>query len=243
MQLDFWPDDRTKIVREIHERLVCRFGPPGPWFHPDPVSQLVLGLIGGRTYEAVSLAAFKTLALHFRSWEAVRDAPVADIQASIRRVTFADVKAARLQQALICVEAKRGQLELDFLRRRDVASAMTWLMHLPGVGPKVAALILNFSTLRMPALVVDTHHLRVLRRLGMVRRTASATDVFHVAMSHLPASWTAGDMDDHHQLMKGLGQGICRHRDPACRKCPLLDLCPTGQALRLPAQPNSAVGD
>jgi endonuclease III len=44
--------------------------------------------------------------------------------------------------------------------------AMQWLRGLPGVGSKVAATVLNLSTLRMRALPVDTHLLRVGERLG-----------------------------------------------------------------------------
>ena len=151
MQLDFWPGKRAETVREVHFRLLGRFGSPGPWVYPDPVSQLVLGLVGGRTREAVSLAAFTSLARKFRCWEAVRDAPVAEVRATIRHVTYADVKADRLQCALKRLTDRRGRLELEFLGRLDLTSAMAWLMRLPGVGPKVAALTLNFSTLRMPA--------------------------------------------------------------------------------------------
>ena len=55
-------------------------------------------------------------------------------------------------------------------------------------------------------------------------------------------------MDDHHTLVKKLGQQICTLRDPLCRRCPLHNICPTG--LRnapgatdsvLPAQPLNAM--
>lgn len=228
MQFDFWPYEQTLFIEQVHGRLLKHFGSPGPWFHPDPVSQLVLGLIGGRTYGAVSLAAYMRLVERFPSWEAVRDGKQEDIHEVIFRVTFADVKAPRLQAALRSVTEQRGRLDLDFLAERKVADAMEWLMHLPGVGPKVAAVTLNFSTLRMPALVVDTHHLRVLRRLRIVREKAGLAEAYGVAMSRMPAGWSAAAMDEHHQLMKQLGQSSCRHRNPECGNCPLRDLCRSG---------------
>jgi len=227
MQLDFWPQERTLIVRDVHHRLLGRFGKPGPWFHPDPLSQLVLGLVGGRTPEAVSLAAYRDLVRKFASWTALRDAPVEDIRAVIGRVTFAEVKAVRLRQALQQVTERRGRLTLDFLQTLDPASAMGWLMQLPGVGPKTAAVTLNFSTLRMRALVIDTHHLRVVRRLRLVPDRARFEQAFDQLMSQLPAEWGPGDIDDHHQLMKRLGQTTCHHGNPQCGHCPLFSLCPS----------------
>ena len=101
--------------------------------------------------------------------------------------------------------------------------------RLPGAGRKVSAATLNFSTLRMRALVVDTHHLRVVRNLGLTRPHATYEEAYRRLMPRLPAQWGAAELDDHHQLMKALGQTICRPESPRCGACPLQDLCPTGR--------------
>jgi adenine-specific DNA glycosylase len=111
-----------------------------------------------------------------------------------------------------------------------VDQALIWLERLPGVGRKVAAATLNFSTLRRAALVIDTHHLRVLRRLGLIDRRAGTVEAYDRLVPLLPGGWTAADLDEHHQLMKALGQTNCRHAFPICRRCPLRDLCPTAAA-------------
>jgi endonuclease-3 len=49
-------------------------------------------------------------------------------------------------------------------------------------------------------------------------------------MPRLPPGWDPGDLDDHHQLLKRLGQTICRADGSRCRICPLKDLCPSDQA-------------
>lgn len=227
MQLALPMVEQRQILEQLDGRLRARFGRPAPHLQFDPVSQLVLGMVGGRTYEADSRRAFETLIHRFRRWENVRDGRLGDIRDAIQAVTYAEAKAGRLKAALRTITAARGRLTLDFLQSWTVEEALLWLECLPGVGRKTAAATLNFSTLRMKALVIDTHHLRVLRRLGLVGPRVVLPNAYDRIVPHLPAAWTADDFDDHHELMKRLGQTICHHGDPACRDCPLSDLCPS----------------
>lgn len=226
--------DRQGEVAQIDRLLRNRFGQPGPWRRLDPVSQLVLGMVGGRTIEADSLRAFETLVRRFSSWEGVRDAPDKEIHKSIDSVTYAETKAERLKAALSIVTVLRGGLTLDFLRALRVDDALVWLERLPGVGRKTSAVTLNFSTLRMPALVIDTHHLRVLRRLGLVGSRAGAREAYDRIVPCMPLTWGTEALDDHHQLMKRLGQANCHHKAPSCRDCPLAALCRTQVSGRRP---------
>lgn len=176
------------------------------------------------------MAAFEALLMRFGCWEAVRDAPVAKIFETIVMVTFAEVKAPRIKAALNIVTSVRGRLTLDGLDRLTVGEALVWLERLPGVGRKVAASTLNLSTLRKVALVIDTHHLRILKRLEFVGRRSDVRRAYDQVMPLLPLDWSADDFADHHQFMKILGQKICRHGTAICTQCPLNDLCPTASA-------------
>ena len=66
-----------------------------------------------------------------------------------------------------------GDYDLSFLAEMPLPEAKAWLMELPGIGPKTAAIILCFS-LGMPAMPVDTHIYRVSKRLGLIGRRISA---------------------------------------------------------------------
>ena len=225
MQLPLQLDDRAERLTAIDARLRRRFGAQGPWRLVEPMSQLVLAMVGGRTLEADSREAFVALADRFHFWEDLRDAPASEIEEIIRAVTFAEVKARRLKAALHAIARARGSLTIDFLADFGVEQALAWLERLPGVGRKTAASTLNFSTLRMKALVIDTHHLRVLRRLGLVGRRTVVAEAYRQIVPYLPASWSAADFDNHHQLMKRLGQEQCRHGQTNCTECALQDLC------------------
>ncbi len=227
MQLSLHLDNRKETIEEADKRLRRQFAAPGPWHLPDPVSQLILGLVGGRTKSTVSLRASVALKQRYRTWERLRDASAPEIHQTIHAVTFAEVKARRLKAALQRITTARGGLTLDFLERWPVEEALAWLERLPGVGRKTSAATLNFSTLRMKALVIDTHHLRVLRRLGLVGQRATTLEAYGRIVPDLPAGWDAADFDNHHQRMKLLGQKTCRHAVRLCGFCPLAGLCRT----------------
>jgi len=102
---------------------------------------------------------------------------------------------------------------------------MTWLQGLPGVGCKVSAAVLNFSTLNRRALVVDTHVHRVARRLGLVGRSTLPSEAYAMLMAEAPSNWTSEDLFEFHWLLKKLGQSVCTEAQPACALCPMREDC------------------
>ena len=204
--------------------LRSRFGCPGPISARSPVGQLVKSSISGRTRDEVSLGAYRRLVDAYPDWSDMARATAADIEAVIGDVTFPDVKARHLRDALHALAARLPDFDLAFLGAYSVAEALEWLERLPGVGRKVSASTLNFSTLRMPAFVVDTHILRILRRFGLVRSKADTRTAYDVTMAILH-DWSAADLAELHVLMKRLGQDVCRADRACCHNCPISQRC------------------
>ncbi len=216
---------------ELHERLCAHFGCPVAFFHAlDPVSELVSSLLSHRTKNRDSGAAFKALRAHYPDWQSVIEAPVEEVEATISAVTWPEQKAPRIQATLQWLLEERGDLDLDFLADLSPEAGRAWLERIPGVGPKTSAAVLIFSRLRMRALPVDSHHHRVAQRLGLISSKLDVGPAHAVLEAMLPDDWDAQTVYDHHEVMMFLGQRICTHHAPQCPKCPLLDLCPTGQA-------------
>jgi len=216
---------------EVHRRLCDVFGAPIPYFHSlDPLSELVSSLLSHRTRNAESGRAFKALRARYPEWGSVIDADAAEVEETIRGVTWPEAKAPRLQQVLRDVRSRHGALSLDFLADLPPEAARAWLAAIPGVGPKTSAAVLSFSTLRMPALPVDSHHHRVAQRLGLIGPKVDVGPSHDVLRAQLPADWSAQDLYDNHEVLMLHGQKVCHFRAPACGRCVLLDLCPTGQA-------------
>ncbi len=215
----------------VHERLCKEYGAPIPFFHDlDPLSELVSSLLSHRTRNADSGRAFKQLRAQFADWPSVRDAPTADVQEAIAPCTWPEQKAPRLQAILRAITEKQGELSLDFLAEMPVIEAREWLEDLPGVGPKTSAAVLLFSTLRRPALPVDSHHHRVAARLGLIPANVSVGPAHALLEAQLPADWSAQQVYDNHEALMLHGQKKCYPKNPRCNECVVLDLCKFGQS-------------
>nr|WP_295825626.1 Fe-S cluster assembly protein HesB [uncultured Azospirillum sp.] len=222
---------------EIHRLLCTVYGCPVAYFHSlDPLSELVSSLLSHRTRNAASGAAFKALRRRWPDWEAVRDAPVAEVEATIAGVTWPEQKAPRIQAILRRITERVGSLSLDLLSGMPVPEARAWLEELPGVGPKTSAAVLSFSTLRQAALPVDSHHHRVAVRTGLIPANVAVGPSHALLSAQLPAEWDAQQVYDNHEVMMLHGQRCCYYQAPACDRCVLLRLCPTGQALHPPEE-------
>ncbi len=217
-------------ARAVHARLCPVYGCPIPYFHSlDPVSELVSSLLSHRTRNAESGRAFKALRARFPDWDAVIDADVPEIEAAIAGVTWPELKAPRIRDVLRALRDRCGSLDLAFLADMEVEAARAWLQAIPGVGPKTSAAVLSFSTLRMPALPVDSHHHRVAQRLGLIGPRVDVGPAHPILRAQLPDDWSAQDLYDNHEILMLHGQKVCHHHRPACGRCVLVDLCPSAK--------------
>ncbi len=215
---------------EVHRRLCAEYGCPIPFFHElDPLSELVSSLLSHRTKNRDSAAAFRRLRASFPTWEQVRDAPEPDVREAVAAATWPEQKAPRIQAVLRAITERHGELSLDFLADMPVVEARHWLEAMPGVGPKTSAAVLLFSRLRRPALPVDAHHYRVAERLALIPPRTTLPRAHDLLAAQLPADWDAQQVYDNHEALMLHGQRCCFAYDPACGRCPVLDLCPTGQ--------------
>jgi endonuclease III len=222
----------TEFLLLVHQRLTAVYGSGIKYFHDlDPLSELVSSLLSHRTRNAASGKAFRNLKDMFPSWEAVRDAPVQDVQEAIEPCTWPEQKAPRLQQVLRLITERCGTLSIDFLAEMDVAEARAWLEHLPGVGPKTSAAVISFSNLRGKAMPVDSHHFRVAVRLMIINEKIGEAKAHRVLEDLLPADFTAQEVYDHHQVMMKHGQKVCFYHRPDCENCVLLEVCETGKKI------------
>ncbi|MBU0723822.1 MAG: hypothetical protein KJ904_03610 [Alphaproteobacteria bacterium] len=226
MQLSL-PYPTEAVLERLHDLLAAHHGLPEDRLRLPPLAQFVLSFIGTRSKGEVSRQVFEALFARYGSWEDVAAASPPDLVPLFADLSFAEDKAYRLPEALRLIRQRHGRLELEFLRDWPAESAMDWLQRLPGVGPKVAAAALNFSTLERRVLVIDSHHLRVVRRLGLVRRQATLESAYPRLERLTPEAWDAAMLERHHTLMKRHGQLICRLVRPDCAGCPLQDTCPT----------------
>lgn len=218
------PDD----VPEILARLEALYGAVQPRPRFDPVDELICCILSQHSADVSSFPAFTRLKSRFPTWRQVVEAPDAEVADAIRRAGMYNQKSARIKAVLRQIEERVGAFSLDHLRDMAWPEARTWLMSLPGVGPKTAAIVLCMN-MGMPVIPVDTHVFRVCWRLGFYDKKIGEAKAHDVVQAMVAPELAF----PFHTLLIQHGRNLCDARRPQCVQCPLLSFCPFGQANQL----------
>lgn len=176
---------------------------------------LIASMVGARaTDESVN----RTTALLFRKYPTPRALAQADygtLVDELHDVGLAEPKARYvIQTSRILLERHGGA----------VPCSMSELLELPGVGRKIASMVLG-NACGQPAMIVDTHVNRVSYRLGLTSSTNPAIAERQLKDVLPEQCWTRWNF-----LIIAHGRAICTARNPKHAICPVLELCPTGLA-------------
>ena len=211
--------DRAR-VRRIRDRLREIYGIPAAPPHRHGLDELILTVLSQSTNDRNRDVAFLRLRRRFPSWEAVRDAPLEEVEEAIRPGGISKVKSERIQAIL---RALPEPLEGPHLEDRE------FLLQLPGVGRKTAACVLLFAY-GQREIPVDTHVSRVGGRLHLFREKAPFEEMHDEMLAITPRGQ---ELEFHVNLLRH-GRRTCHARRPDCDDCDLLRMCPTGYDLRHP---------
>lgn len=216
-------------LARVYELLIATYGEPKNVPDYDPLGGLVGTILSQHTSDINSGRAYQQLVTTFPTWEEVRDAPTQEVATSIRSGGLANTKAPRIQDALLTLteeqQAQAGTKSLreylyDELVKRTPEEALRYLRSIPGVGPKTASCVLMFD-MNLPVMPVDTHVLRVSKRLGLLPANVNA-DKAHVYFADVaPSDWV---YPLHVNLIRH-GRQICHAQRPECHNCPLYGEC------------------
>ncbi len=202
----------------LRDRLRLVYGKPYASPHRRPLDELILTVLSQSTNDRNRDVAFLRLRDRFPSWEAVRDAPLEEVEAAIRPGGISKVKSARIQAILRALDDPPS---LDHLERMPVADARDELCALPGVGRKTAACVLLFA-FGMPDVPVDTHVSRVGTRLGLFRPGAPFEELHDDMLALTPRGQ---ELEFHVNLLRH-GRRTCHAQRPRCDECALRLSCP-----------------
>ncbi len=139
------------------------------------------------------------------------DAPLEDVEEIIKPIGLYKNKAKNL----------KGIVK-DLVDRFNsvVPSDKEELMTLPGVGNKTAGVI-RAEIFHIPDLPVDTHILRISKRLNLAKKDDEPIDVERKLKRIIPEErW----IKSHHQLIH-FGRYYCMARSPKCENCKISDMC------------------
>jgi endonuclease-3 len=218
-----WRRPAARRVRAIRDRLRLLYGIPAAPPHRRPLDELILTVLSQSTNDRNRDVAFLRLRERFGSWDAVREAPLIEVEEAIQPGGLHRQKSVRIQEILRALDGD----DLSGLQEMPVGDARDVLTALPGVGRKTAACVLLFA-FGMRDVPVDTHVSRVGTRLGLFRPGAP----FHELHDDMLAITPRGQELELHVNLLRHGRRTCHAQRPDCGDCALLRMCPYGLELR-----------
>lgn len=182
-----------------------------------PFQLLVATILSAQTTD---VQVNKITPLLFKKFPEPQDfarADVREIEKLISSVNFYKNKAKNIKKA-------SEKILKDF--DGEIPQEMEHLITLPGVARKTANVILSQAFEKNQGIVVDTHVKRVSQRLG-ITKNSDPVKIEQDLMKIIPQKkW--GEFS--FRLIQH-GRKTCRAKDPLCKNCCLLNLCPTGKKL------------
>ena len=188
------------ILKERYPDAVCALN-----FGGDPWRLLVMGRLSAQCTDARVNIVCEELFRRFPDAKTMAAAPVEEIEKLVFSCGVYKVKAQNIKDfsAIIC-ERFGGK----------VPDRMEDLLTLPGVGRKIANLILG-DIYGKPAIVADTHCIRISNRLGLCD-SKTPEKVEKTLVSLVPPEEQS---DFCHRLVM-FGREVCDAKKPKCKECP-----------------------
>lgn len=181
-------------------------------YEGDPWKLLVMGRLSAQCTDERVNEVCKELFAKYANCEAMANADVSEIEAIVRPCGLYRMKAQNLKDASFMLLSEYGGA---------LPSDMEALLRFPGVGRKIANLLLG-DIFGLPAVVCDTHCIRICGRLGMYPE--SLKDPVRIEQLLRRILPPAEGSDFCHRIV-WFGREICTARAPKCADCPLRALC------------------
>ncbi len=207
-------------VQEASDILEQMYGSPQRDTTVEPLDCLIRTILSQNTNDVNRDRAYDNLCSRFPTWEDVMTADVMAIEEAIRVGGLSRQKSERIKNFLVQLHAERGGLSLDFMRELETNEAVEFLCQYKGIGIKTAYVTLAFA-LGREVFPVDTHILRISKRLGFIPDNCTAEKAHELMAPLIPA----GKSFSFHTNLITFGRNICHARNPKCSECPITEYC------------------
>ena len=181
-------------------------------YEGEPWKLLVMGRLSAQCTDARVNIVCRELFDVFPTAQAMAEGDLSEIERIVRPCGLYRTKAESIKAACkMLVEDYGGVIPAD----------MDELLKFPGVGRKIANLLLG-DIYKMPAIVADTHCIRICGRLGFYPETLK--DPAKVEKTLVPIIEPSEQSDFCHRIVM-FGREYCMARSPRCEECPISGLC------------------
>lgn len=194
-------------LKEIYPNSVCALEYGG-----DPWKLLVMGRLSAQCTDARVNIVCRELFEVFPTAEAMANGDISEIERIVKPCGLYRMKAQSIKDAsIMLIRDYRGQLP----------DSIDELVKFPGVGRKIANLLVG-DVFGKPAIVCDTHCIRICGRLGMYPEKEKNPEKIEKILRELIDESEGSDFC--HRIVN-FGRDVCTARSPMCDTCPLADLC------------------
>ncbi len=194
-------------LKEIYPSAECALEYKG-----DPWRLLVMGRLSAQCTDARVNIVSEELFRVFPTAESMAYGDIGEIERIVKPCGLYKMKAQNIKDASrLLVEKYSGTLP----------NTMEQLLEFAGVGRKIANLLLG-DIFGLPAIVCDTHCIRICGRLGMYPESEKSPEKIEKILREL---MNAEEGSDFCHRIVFFGREVCTARSPSCSDCPLFDLC------------------
>jgi len=195
--------------------------------HENRFRTLISAMLSSQTKDTVNAAAMDRLKKHGLTVENVLKTSQQDLEKLIYPVSFFKNKSKYIKA--VCEQLKQDAEGKEFI---DIPDTFQGLKSLPGVGPKMAHLVMTCAWERTEGICVDIHVHRISNRLGWVKTWNKASGNSRQQDPEKTREELEQWLPREHwatinPLLVGFGQTICTPLRPKCESCTVNQLCPS----------------
>ena len=198
----------VELLKGVYPDATCAL----EWGGEEGWRLLVMGRLSAQCTDARVNIVCRELFKVYPTLQSLADAPIEEIERIVRPCGLYRMKAKEIKGAC-------RMLINDF--DGVIPDNMEDLLRLPGVGRKIANLMLG-DLYKKPAVVADTHCIRICGRLGFYPE--SLKDPVKVEKIMSECLEPAEQSDFCHRIVQ-FGRDTCIARSPQCENCALADIC------------------
>ncbi|SBS85421.1 endonuclease III homologue, putative [Plasmodium ovale] len=172
---------------------------------------LISCLLSSRTKDEVTATVMDKLKKHGLTVENILHTSEEELRKMIYGVGFYNVKAKQILQICRILKEKYNS---------DIPNSYDELIKLPGIGEKIAQLVLQIALNKHEGIAVDIHVHRIANRLNWVYTKNELSTQVKLKNYVQKELWS-----ELNTLLVGFGQVICKGKKPNCEKCTLTNDC------------------
>ena len=194
----------VQILKDYYPDASCSL------IYDEPYQLMIAARLSAQCTDARVNIVTKTLFQKYPTLQSFADADLAELEQDIKPCGFYHLKAKSIIEACQRLQNVYHGILPDTLEE---------LLTLSGIGRKTANLLMG-DVHHKPAVVTDTHFIRITGRLGLTKET-SPPKVEADLKKLLPPEESSAFC---HRIVQ-FGRDVCRARSPKCSICPLSEIC------------------